>query len=72
MANLFSVVDLPEEGLPTRPINGSRPILEVDVSDDLDLVDCYIKCVIFDSVDGQKVVKCDVVGDGGAALGYFA
>jgi hypothetical protein len=25
-ANLFSIVDLPDEGLPTRPINGSRPI----------------------------------------------
>lgn len=24
IAHLFSVVDLPEEGLPTRPISGSR------------------------------------------------
>lgn len=26
--HLFSVVDFPEEGLPTRPINGSRGILD--------------------------------------------
>jgi hypothetical protein len=26
IADLFSVVDLPEEGLPTRPIRGSRGI----------------------------------------------
>ena len=27
LAHLFNVVDLPEDGLPTRPINGSRGIL---------------------------------------------
>jgi hypothetical protein len=29
LANLFSIVDLPDDGLPTRPINGSRGILNV-------------------------------------------
>jgi hypothetical protein len=28
MAHLFSVVDLPDEGLPTRPIRGSRGIVK--------------------------------------------
>jgi hypothetical protein len=27
MTDLLSVVDLPEDGLPTRPINGSRGML---------------------------------------------
>jgi len=29
LANLFSIVDLPDEGLPTRPIKGSRGIARV-------------------------------------------
>lgn len=28
MAYLFKVVDFPDDGLPTRPINGSRGIIE--------------------------------------------
>ena len=30
---LLRVVDLPDDGLPTRPISGSRGIVKVDVDD---------------------------------------
>lgn len=40
-ANLFSVVDLPDEGLPTRAINGSRGILLRAL--------CAFSCCVFTS-----------------------
>lgn len=36
--HLFNVVDLPDEGLPTRPISGSRGILYTDRHEEFEIV----------------------------------
>ena len=60
---LFNVVDLPEEGLPTRPIRGSRGMLW-KVGGKIEEAKAGSKCEV------EKNSECEQICGGGGRAGY--